>query len=67
MKSSIKLFRIAGIDIGIHYSWIFIFVFFAWTIAAGYFPSLYPHWSTAAYWVTGIITSLLLFVSVLHP
>lgn len=65
MRSSFKLFRIAGIDIGIHYSWIFIFVFFAWTIAAAYFPSLYPHWSTAAYWVAGIITSLLLFVSVL--
>jgi Zn-dependent protease/CBS domain-containing protein len=65
MRSSFKLFRIAGIDIGINYSWIFIFIFFSWTIADGYFPSLYPNWNTAAYWVTGIITSLLLFVSVL--
>jgi Zn-dependent protease/CBS domain-containing protein len=65
MRGSLKLFRIAGIDIGIHFSWIFIFVFFAWTLAASYFPTLYPNWSSTAYWIIGIITSLLLFVSVL--
>jgi Zn-dependent protease/CBS domain-containing protein len=65
MKASIKLFRIAGIDIGIHYTWFFIFVFFCWTLAQGYLPQQHPYWSTAAYWITGAITSLLLFVSVL--
>ncbi|MFA5308899.1 MAG: site-2 protease family protein [Dehalococcoidales bacterium] len=64
MKASFKLFRIAGIDIGIHYTWIFIFVLFSWTLAQGYFPAYYE-WSTAAYWITGIIASLLIFVSVL--
>ena len=38
MKSSFRLFRVAGIDIGIHYTWIFIFVFFSWSLAQGYFP-----------------------------
>jgi Zn-dependent protease/CBS domain-containing protein len=65
MKSSLKLFRIGGIDIGIHYTWLFIFVFFSWTLAQSYFPTQYPGWSTAAYWITGAITALLLFVSVL--
>jgi Zn-dependent protease/CBS domain-containing protein len=65
MKASFKLFRIAGITIGIHYTWIFAFIFFSWTLAQAYFPSLYPDWSTALYWVTGIIGSLLIFVSVL--
>ncbi|MGD1119678.1 MAG: site-2 protease family protein [Dehalococcoidales bacterium] len=64
MKASFKLFRIAGIDIGIHYTWIFIVVFFSWTLAQAYFPAYY-HWSTAAYWITGIIASLLIFVCVL--
>lgn len=64
MRASIKLFRIAGIDIGIHFSWIFIFVFFAWTLAQN-FATLYPGWGTAAHWIYGIITSLMLFVSVL--
>ncbi len=65
MKASFKLFRIAGITIGIHYTWIFAFIFFSWTLAQAYFPSLYPDWSTATYWITGIIGSLLIFVSVL--
>jgi len=65
MKSSFRLFRVAGIDIGIHYTWIFIFVFFSWSLAQGYFPQQNPGWSTATYWITGIIASLLIFVSVL--
>jgi Zn-dependent protease/CBS domain-containing protein len=65
MKASFRLFRIAGIDIGIHYTWIFIFIFFSWTLAQAYFPEAYKGWSTATYWITGVIASLLIFVSVL--
>jgi Zn-dependent protease len=65
MKSTFRLFRIFGIDIGIHYTWIFIFIFFSWTLAQLYFPQQYPGWSTVAYWVTGIVAALLIFVSVL--
>jgi Zn-dependent protease/CBS domain-containing protein len=65
MKSSFRLFRIAGIDIGIHFTWIFIFVFFSWSLAEAYFPSAYPGFSTWTYWITGIISTLLIFVSVL--
>jgi len=65
MKASIKLFRIAGIDIGVHYSWLFIFIFFWWTLAQGYLPQLHAGWSPSAYWLTGAVAALLLFVSVL--
>jgi Zn-dependent protease/CBS domain-containing protein len=65
MKSSLRLFRIAGIDIGIHYSWIFIFLLISWSLAQGFFPGYYPGWSTALYWITGVAAALLLFVSVL--
>ena len=65
MKSSFRLFRIAGIDIGIHFTWVFIFIFFSWSLAQGYFPLQYPGWSTAVYWIMGIIASLMIFVSVL--
>jgi Zn-dependent protease/CBS domain-containing protein len=65
MKASIKLFRIAGIDVGIHYSWFFIFLFFWWTLAQGFLPQQHPGWTAAAYWITGAVTALLLFVSVL--
>ncbi|OGN99428.1 MAG: hypothetical protein A2Y89_07280 [Chloroflexi bacterium RBG_13_51_18] len=65
MKASLKLFRIFGITIGIHYTWIFALIFFSWTLAMVYFPVSYPGWSTAVYWITGIIAALLIFVSVL--
>ncbi len=65
MKASFKLFRIFGITIGIHYTWIFAIIFFSWTLAMVYFPGYYPGWSTATYWITGVIGALLIFVSVL--
>jgi Zn-dependent protease/CBS domain-containing protein len=65
MKSSFRLFRIAGIDIGVHYTWIFIFIFISWSLAMGFFPAAYPGWDTLTYWITGIIAALMLFVSVL--
>ena len=65
MKSSLRLFRIAGIDIGIHYTWILIFVLLSWSLAQGFFPQLYPGWDKATYWITGLVAALLLFGSVL--
>ena len=65
MKASFRLFRIAGIDIGIHYSWLFIFFLFAWLLAQGFFPQRYPGWNVSTYWIIGFISALLLFVSVL--
>jgi Zn-dependent protease/predicted transcriptional regulator len=65
MKSSWRLMRIAGIDIGIHYTWILIFVLLTWSLAQGFFPQLYPGWETITYWITGVAAALLLFGSVL--
>jgi Zn-dependent protease/CBS domain-containing protein len=65
MKSSLRLFRIAGIDIGIHYTWILIFILLSWSLAQGFFPQLYPGWDTVTYWITGLVAALLLFGSVL--
>jgi Zn-dependent protease/CBS domain-containing protein len=59
------LFRIAGIDIGIHYTWLFIFVLISWSLAQRFFPQQYPGWDTVSYWITGVLAALLLFVSVL--
>jgi len=65
MKSSLRLFRIAGIDIGIHYTWILIFILLSWSLAQGFFPQRYPGWDTVTYWITGLVAALLLFGSVL--
>jgi Zn-dependent protease/CBS domain-containing protein len=64
MQSSIKLGRIAGIDIGIHYTWLLAFVLIAWSLASA-LPGRYPGWSPGSYWIVGIAAALLLFASVL--
>jgi Zn-dependent protease/CBS domain-containing protein len=65
MKSSWRLFRVAGIDIGVHYTWLFIFILFSWSLAAGIYPQQHPGWTTATYWTAGVVTTLILFISVL--
>jgi Zn-dependent protease/CBS domain-containing protein len=65
MKSSFRLGRIAGIEIGIHYTWLLAFALIAWSLAAGFFPEASPGYSLGAYWIVGIAAALLLFASVL--
>src|SRR5947208_9004201 len=65
MAGSIRLFKIAGINIYINFSWIIILVLLTWSLATGWFAVLYPGWSTATYWIVSLISALLLFVSVL--
>ncbi len=65
MRHSWRIGRIFGIDINIDSSWLLIFILFTWILAANYYPQTYPGWSTLLYWVIGIMTSLLIFMSVL--
>lgn len=65
MKGAIRLGSIRGIEIGFHYNWLLIFFLVAWSLAMSYFPQAYPGWTRLVYWTTGVIASLLLFVSVL--
>ncbi len=65
VRSSIRIATIRGIEIGIHYSWLLVFVVVAWTLAVGLFPLQYPGLGAGTYWAMGFVASLLLFVSVL--
>lgn len=65
MKGSLRIARIAGIDISIHYTWILIFLLITWSLAIGYFPEEFPGWQTWLYWATSVVAALLLFISVL--
>jgi len=65
MKKSIKLFKLFGIDIEIHYSWFFVFLLLAWGLSSYFFPESYPSLTKMQYWTLGIVSSLFLFASVL--
>ena len=56
--------RIAGINIGIDLSWLFIAILLSWTLAAGHFPFVFPGLPHSTYWFLGIVGMLGLFVCV---
>jgi Zn-dependent protease len=65
MRAPLTFGRVFGIPIGAHSSWLVVFVLVIWSLATGYFPSEYPGWSSAAYWLVGLLTGLIFFASVL--
>ena len=67
MKSTFRVWKIAGIEVGVHYSWFAVLALFSWVLSDQVLPSdpEYAGWSTTRYWATGIIVTLLLFVMVL--
>lgn len=65
MGSSIKIGRLFGVDIGVHWSWIFIFLVVTWVFATGVFEEFYPEWSDAQRWIGGAAVSIVFFLSVL--
>ena len=65
MNSSFVIGKVAGIEIGIHYSWLFAFVIITVFLGMSVYPSSYPHWSDVTHWAVGAVTAFALFVSVL--
>jgi Zn-dependent protease len=65
VPGSIRLGTIAGIEISLHVSWLIIVVLLTWSLATGWFATLYPGWFPSVYWVVSLCASLLLFGSVL--
>ncbi len=64
MHAQIKLGRIAGISIGLHYSW-FIIAFLIILSLIGRFSAVQPPWSSSTVWSAAIVTGLLFFVALL--
>jgi Zn-dependent protease/CBS domain-containing protein len=63
--SSLVLGRIAGIRIGIHWSWIAVFALFVWTLSANVFPSTNPGLSGSTHLAMAFAAAALFFLSVL--
>ncbi len=61
LDSSIKLGKIFGIPIGVHYSWFFIFALLTTMLVRNVFPD---HWTDTERIVTAVATSVLFFASV---
>ena len=64
MGSAFSLGKVFGIQFRLHYTWFIVFILVNVSLSWYYFPVYYPDWTRLAYWVIGIVSSLLFFASV---
>lgn len=64
-RHTIPIGRIFGISVDLDYSWFLLLGLLTWILAVSYFPTEFPGWSAGLYWLVGLVTALMLFVSVL--
>jgi len=65
VNPTFELGRIAGIRIGIHWSWLIVFALIVWSLAAAVFPSQNPGFSDGEYLALAVVAALLFFASLL--
>lgn len=65
MEESIRLGRIAGVSIGLNWSVLLVAWLLSWSLASHRLPTSYPGHSTGAYWVAGVGTALVFFMSLI--
>jgi Zn-dependent protease/CBS domain-containing protein len=65
MTSSIRLGRIAGVEVGVNWTWFIVFALITWSLAGIVFPDQNPGLSDGAYLAMGAAAALLFFLSIL--
>jgi Zn-dependent protease/predicted transcriptional regulator len=65
MNSSFELGRIAGIRIGVNWSWLVVFALIVWSLASGVFPNQNEGLSDGTYIAMAIVAAFLFFASIL--
>ena len=65
MKNSYSLGRVAGIEIGLNWSVLFLLALLMWTLATGIFPATNPGLGDNTYFAMAVVASLAFFSSIL--
>jgi Zn-dependent protease/CBS domain-containing protein len=65
MSRSITLGRVAGIEIGLNWSWLIVFALISFSLGAAVFPEQNPGLPDGTYLAMAIVASLLFFISIL--
>jgi Zn-dependent protease/CBS domain-containing protein len=65
VSPTFQLGRIAGIRIGVNWSWLIVFALIVWSLAVAVFPSQNPGFSDGEYIALAVVAALLFFVSLL--
>jgi Zn-dependent protease len=65
MRDSLRLGRIAGFPVAVHWSVLVVVLLLAWGLAEGVLPQSAPGHTAATYWLVGVPGALLLLCSLL--
>jgi Zn-dependent protease len=65
VNADIEVGRIAGIRIGVNWSWLIVFGLIVWTLASGVFPSQNPALSKGTYIAMAVVAAVVFFASLL--
>jgi Zn-dependent protease len=65
MNSSLRIGRIAGIEIGVNWSWLIVFALITWSLYSGVFPETNPGLSDGTYLAMALVAAALFFLSLL--
>jgi Zn-dependent protease len=65
MGDSFQLGRIAGVRIGVNWSWLVVFALIVWTLAATIFPDSDPDLGEGTYLVMAVVAATLFFATLL--
>jgi Zn-dependent protease len=65
VDASVRIGRIAGIEVGLHWSLAIVFLLIVWTLAGQVLPSVVPDQPQYAYWLVSVLAAVLFFVSLL--
>lgn len=60
-----RIATVSGISIEINFSWLIVFGLIIYTFSTGWLPQRLPDASNTQLWLTGLVTALLFFVSLL--
>jgi PDZ domain-containing secreted protein/Zn-dependent protease len=64
VESTVRFFRVRGIPVGAHWSWLFVFALVVWSLSTSLFPATYPGLDGSTYLFMGLAASVLFFGSV---
>jgi Zn-dependent protease/CBS domain-containing protein len=62
---SYRLFRVFGIDILVHWSWLGIFALLTWWLSQGFYKDQYEDWTAGERWSAAAVSALAFFASIL--
>jgi len=65
VHATFSLGRVAGVEIGVNWSWAIVFALIVWSLASAVFPSQNPGYSNGAYIAMALVAAVLFFVSLL--